>query len=326
MARGGTSAAGRQPPAGATAITLLRWACDRFAASEAYLSGTGDGAGARSPAGAADRMRREAEELLMWAAGWDRLQLLTALAEPVAAAVRSRFAEAVKRRAAAWPLQYITGQASFYGRTFLVRPGVLIPRPETEVLAQEAIRWIQRHQPQARVLDIGTGSGVLAVTIALECPRAAVEAVDIAAAAAEVAAANAARLGAALTVAVEDGLARLQQAQRHGPRYHVLVSNPPYIPAREVDRLPLEVRGHEPRAALEGGADGLDLYRRLAEAGPGAFAPGPASFWVEVGYGQADQVVELFRSSGRWAEWRFRVIADLRGIPRVVGAERFAQG
>ncbi|WDL95187.1 N5-glutamine methyltransferase family protein [Alicyclobacillus sp. ALC3] len=279
-------------------------------------------AGTRAP-------EAEADILLQWATGWSRTQILTSVMDALPAEAAARLHEAVAKRRQGVPVQYITGQAGFYGRLFAVREGCLIPRPETEVLAEAAIGWITAHAPTARVVDLGSGSGALAVTLALECPQARVTALDLSPEAAAITCENAQRLAADVEVVVTDGFAWLAaQADfevRLGPsaeaglsaearlpaeeglsaearlpaaRPQVLVSNPPYIPSAVIEGLDAEVRDFEPRLALDGGEDGLDPYRRLAELGDRFFEPAsPAALFLEVGDDQADDVIGLFTGS-----------------------------
>ncbi|SFU64187.1 peptide chain release factor N(5)-glutamine methyltransferase [Alicyclobacillus macrosporangiidus] len=266
--------------------------------------------------------RAEAETLLLWASGRTRLQVLTGLADPLPDAVQSALRAAVSRRAAGEPLQYITGEAPFYGRLFRVRRGCLIPRPETELLVERAVAWLRTHRPSGRVCDLGAGSGVIAVTVALEVPEAEVWAIDVSADALAIAEENARRLGAPVRFSRGDGLAWLRGAAGPPPP-HLLVSNPPYIPSADLAGLAPEVCDWEPREALDGGPDGLAYYRALAGAGPGVFHPaGPAALFLEVGMGQAEAVMALFRDDGRWRGWRFGAEPDLRGVLRVVWGER----
>ncbi|WP_067930211.1 peptide chain release factor N(5)-glutamine methyltransferase [Alicyclobacillus kakegawensis] len=302
---------GAQP---ATVQEALAWAS--FCLARAFAGKHVDAAEATAVA------RAEAEQLLLAAAGWSRTELLVRLRDRLAAGVWDRFAETVEQRCSGRPLQYILGEAWFYGRSFAVNPGCLIPRPETEVLVACAIRWLRRH-PGARVLDIGAGSGAIAITLALECPEAEVHGVDISEAALRVCRMNARRLGARVWWHHADASAFLRV---HTGRWNAIASNPPYIPSPEVDQLDEEVRRYEPRLALDGGRDGLDFYRRLAKDASAAFAPGPAALWLEVGSGQAGAVIDLIQRDGGhlWTGWQFDAVPDLRNIPRVVVGERGA--
>jgi release factor glutamine methyltransferase len=175
------------------------------------------------------------------------------------------------------------------------------------------------------VVDLGAGSGAIAVTIAIECPQTTVCGIDVSAAALRIAAENAQRLGARVAWRQMDGRRWLTEAclQQVSRRPSVLVSNPPYIPSADVERLDPEVRQHEPRLALDGGPDGLTWYRSIRDAGAGLFADGPAALFLEVGHDQADAVLQLFREAAhRWPDWRFEALPDLRGIMRVVWGQR----
>lgn len=274
------------------------------------------------PSEAEQQARAEAEIMLSAVLGADRSAWLTRWADPLPLTAWATLEAWLARRAHGEPLQYIVGKAWFYGREFSVRHGVLVPRPETEWLAEAAIRWIQAYRPDARVVDLGTGSGVLAITIALECAGAEVTGIDISEEALTVARDNAARFGAQRVRWLrEDGRTWLQHAADPA-RPHVLVSNPPYIPSADVARLAVEVWRYEPRLALDGGPDGLDWYRALQAAGPDRLAPGPAAVFCELGVDQAEAVLALFRADTRWHGWEMAVLPDLRGIPRVLSLVR----
>ncbi|MCL6454672.1 MAG: peptide chain release factor N(5)-glutamine methyltransferase [Alicyclobacillus sp.] len=270
----------------------------------------------------ADEQRRraeaEAEQLLRWATGWTRAEMLLHWADPLPVDAADQLSEAVSRRAAGEPLQYIVGAAGFFGRTFVVRPGCLIPRPETEILVEAAVRLAQAHRWQGACADLGTGSGAIAVTLKLECPQLCVTGVDISEVALAVARENGHRLEADVRWVHADGVEWLKQwPMRSGDAgLHLLVANPPYIPTGHLGDLAAEVRAHEPALALDGGPDGLNFYRRLAEVGYAAFAPRSAAVLLEVGAGQAPAVAELFRT--RWLGWTWQIVPDLRGIGRVV--------
>ncbi len=213
------------------------------------------------------------------------------------------------------PTQYITGHQEFYGREFRVTPDVLIPRPETEGLVDAAVmrspRLIEypRDPRDFRILDIGTGSGAIAVTLALELSKVDVFASDISAAALNVAKDNARRLGATVEfIACDLGSAFA------GASFDMVASNPPYVPARTRESLPREVRDFEPALALYGGDDGLDVYRRLIPEALRLLRPGG---WLimELGFESADAVREMLR------DWdAVEAISDLAGITRVITA------
>ncbi len=221
--------------------------------------------------------------------------------------------QAFARRACGEPLQYITGKQDFYGRDFRVTPAVLIPRPETELLVEVALDHCRAQaKAAARILDLGAGSGCLAVTLAAEMPAAQVVAVDVSAPALAVAADNARRHGVAerLTLVESDWLSAVPAA----PACDVAVANPPYLAEAELSGLQREVRDYEPRIALVAGRDGTEAYARLFAELPRCLASG-GIFACEVGFGQADRVCALGESQG----WQVqRVVNDLQGIPRAL--------
>ena len=266
---------------------------------------------ARAPASA----RLDAEVLLAEVLGGDRVGVYLHFDRPLAPAEVERYRTLVRRRGAGEPVAYLTGRREFWSHALGVTPDVLIPRPETELLVEVALAGAGGRERALSVLDLGTGSGAIALALAAELPAARVLAVDVSPAAAAVARANlaAAGLGARVRVAVADWTAALAPAAR----FDVVVSNPPYVATAALADLPPEVR-HEPRAALDGGADGLAAYRRLVPAGAAALAPG-GRLLVEVGAGQADAVAALFAAAGLAAVARHR---DLAGVERVVAGTR----
>lgn len=211
------------------------------------------------------------------------------------------------RREAREPLQYILGETGFMGLTFDVRPGVLIPRPDTEILCEEALRELK---PGMRVLDIGTGSGALAVSIAAHCPGAQVTAVDISAQALEIARGNALKNGAQVRFLESDCFSAIE-----GERFDLIVSNPPYISEEEMTQLMPEVL-KEPELALRGGQDGLDFYRRIAREAPAHLRSG-GRLLFEIGWMQKDAVTALLREH-IGEPFAFR---DYGGNWRVCGAQ-----
>jgi release factor glutamine methyltransferase len=205
------------------------------------------------------------------------------------------------------PTQYITGHQEFFGRDFRVTPDVLIPRPETEHVVQAALELVTA---ASRVADIGAGSGAIAITLALDT-RASVVATDISPGALRVAAGNAQRLSATLRFVACD----VGSALRSGT-FDLVVSNPPYVPDCGNENIQREVRDHEPRIAIFGGFDGLDIYRRLIPDAERLLKPG-GHLVMEIGWLAADHVGTML--SG----WRnIETKADLAGIPRVVSAMR----
>jgi release factor glutamine methyltransferase len=258
-----------------------------------------------------DNARLEAEWLLCAALGLERVDLYLQYDKPLNDRELAACRALIARRAKREPLQHILGSQEFYGLDYEVTVDVLIPRHDTEVLVSEAIT----RQPDARsVLDIGTGSGCIAVSLQKRLPKAAVTATDISEAALTVARRNAAKHGAAIEFLVGSLFAPVKD--RH---FDLIVSNPPYIPTDDIESLDQEVRDYDPRAALDGGADGLDIYRALIPASVNHLNPG-GWLLVEVGIGQGKEVAQLFQLTCSYGE---PIIAlDLAGIERVVGAQR----
>jgi release factor glutamine methyltransferase len=254
-----------------------------------------------------DNARLEAEWLLAAALGLERIGLYVNFDKPLGEAELAACRGLVARRARREPLQYILGSQEFCGLEFAVAPGVLIPRHDTETLVAEALR----RAPAARtVLEIGVGSGCIAVTLARSLPEAVVWGVDISPEALALAWRNAERHGVRLTLA-EGSLFE----PFPGERFDLIVSNPPYIPTADLESLQPEVRDGEPRGALDGGPDGLDCYRRLV---PAALDHLTSGGWllVEVGIGQAEAVQEMFARAGFGELF---VAQDPGRVDRVVG-------
>lgn len=258
--------------------------------------------------------RRSAEWLLSAATGLSRVEIYAYHDRPLTTDERTTLREAVKRRATGEPLQYVTGEVAFRHLIVKVRPGVLIPRPETEVVVDEALKAIADLESPL-VADPCTGSGAIALSIAQEHPGSTVWATDLSPVAVEVAADNAARLALEDRVTVLEGdLLGAVDGDLRG-RIDLVVSNPPYIPSADVPTLPAEVAGYEPHLALDGGADGLDIFRRLAT---------DALEWLTP---TGVLVVELDERMVRLAaqeavEWYqdVRVVQDLTGRDRVLVA------
>jgi release factor glutamine methyltransferase len=248
----------------------------------------------------------DADVLARHALGWDRATLLSRGRETAPAGFDETYDTLIRRRAGREPVAQITGSREFWGLDFHVTRDVLVPRPETELIVEQALAFARAHDVR-RVVDVGTGSGCLAVALALELPDAHVVALDLSRAALDVAAANARRHGVDRRIHLVRG--ETLEAIR-GP-LDLIVSNPPYVP---IDTpLPPEVANYEPHAALFAGPDGLDVLRPLIRGAAARLAPG-GRFIVEFGFGQHAAIETLARQAG-WA--RLTVVPDLQGIPRV---------
>ena len=258
-----------------------------------------------------ENARLEAEWLLCAATGLDRVGLYLNFEKQLDDEELASYRSMVARRGRREPLQHILGSQEFCGLEFEVTPDVLIPRHDTETLVHEALA----RMPDAQsVLDIGTGSGCIAVSLAKQLPLAAITAIDISGAALTVARRNAERNG----VAIEFLQGSLCEPVA-GRCFDLIVSNPPYIPSRNIEMLEPEVRDFDPPGALDGGADGLDIYRALIPAALSCLNPG-GWLLVEIGAGQASDVKQLFRTAGEFGEPI--TACDPAGIIRVVGAQR----
>jgi release factor glutamine methyltransferase len=257
-----------------------------------------------------DQPGREARLLLGHLLGRDEGRLLATDDEVAAQGLEPRFRALLARRAAGEPLAYLTGEREFYGRPFAVDRRVLIPRRETEHLVEIALELPL--PAAARVLDVGTGSGCLAVTLARERPAWRPVATDVSLGALAVARANARRHGVAerVRLVAADLLAPFAAAA-----FDLVLGNPPYVEAGVLPYLPADVRDYEPHLALAGGDDGLELARRLIAQSAERLAPG-AYVALEYGFGQADAVVALAQEAARFD--RVEVRRDLAGIERDV--------
>jgi release factor glutamine methyltransferase len=280
--------------------------------------------------------RMNAEVLLMFVLGCDRAYLYAHPERELSPDEQNRYDEALEQRARGVPSQYITGHQEFWGLDFIVGPAVLIPRPETEHLVEAVLELcgelphpiaphlsrsgqappgairVGQPQHQVRIVDVGTGSGCVALALASELPRAEIHATEISADALEIARANAARL--LLTNRVTFHATDLLHGIP-GP-FDIVASNPPYVGENEYDKVQLEVRKFEPRCAVFAGADGMDVIRRLAPQARAALKPG-GFLAIEIGYSQEAAVRAVLRD---WQD--VRAVPDLQGIPRVIVAKK----
>jgi release factor glutamine methyltransferase len=217
----------------------------------------------------------------------------------------------VQRRGRREPLQYITGSTAFCGLEFAVNPNVLVPRPETELLAERAWTFLKGLQiPEPTALDVGTGSGCLAITLAAKVPGAKIQATDVSAAALSLAKENAARNNANVQFLQGD----LFAAVPANGRFRLIVSNPPYIPTARMETLEPEVRDHEPRLALDGGDDGMNFYRRIA-AEAGAFLEKDGRLMLELDDDGGPATREIFENQ----KWIVEAIEpDYNQRPRIL--------
>ncbi len=273
-----------------------------------------------------ENSRLNAERLLGHTLNLKRVDLYLNYERPLADDELARFKGFLKRRLQHEPLQYILGETEFFSLRFRVTPNVLIPRPETEILVETVLQKCREKNSPAEkinILDIGTGSGCIAISLAKHLPNARFTAIDVSEAAVTTAAENA-RLN---EVSEQIEFRKLDFFFREADRYptnnwlhefqntfDVIVSNPPYISDADYPNLPPEVRDFEPRAALKDGADGLNFYRQIAATAPMILNHG-GFVAVEVGMGQAQAVAEIFAKSGLS---QIQAAADLNDIERVV--------
>jgi release factor glutamine methyltransferase len=259
-----------------TIETVLRWATDDFRAR-----------GVDSP-------RLDAELLLGRALSMSRIQLIADAKRALEAGELARFRELVKRRRAREPTAYILGEREFYGRIFRVDRRVLIPRPDTETLVEVALDRTRHRSMSMRALDLCTGSGCVAITLARERRTSLFVAADVSRDALAVARDNALRLGA-YNVAFREG--DLFAAVDPSLRFDLVTANPPYVAAAEIDALQPEIREYEPRVALSGGPDGLSIVRLIVAQARAHLASG-GRLVLEVGFGEAAAAADLFAGAG----------------------------
>jgi len=267
--------------------------------------------------GGVENADNDAEALLGFEVGFDKQKMFMNRTYEVDGARSEDYFGLVNRRAAGEPLQYITGEQYFMGHRFGVNPSVLIPRPESEALAEKAIAFLNARAEAMAVLDLCTGSGALAVSVAKACPRARITATDISGQALAVAMRNARDLGASGRIDfVESDLFASINIGAFGKEFDLIMTNPPYIRTGDLAGLQREIACHEPLAALDGGADGLDFYRRIA-GGARAYMRDEGRILMEIGHDQARDVAAVFEAEG----FKITEVAqDLAGLDRIVTA------
>ena len=255
-----------------------------------------------------DSPRLQAELLLAHVLGLPRLKVYLEFERRLSEEQSVRMRELVKRRGEREPLQHIIGSTSFCGIEIAVTPDVLIPRPETEILTETAWEYLNRRGGEPVVLDYGTGSGCIAIALAAHCPAAKIHAVDVSKSALEIARGNAAKFN--ITFHHGDGFPEL-------PPLNLLISNPPYIPSAEIAALQPEVSRFDPHLALDGGADGLNFYRRIASDALPRMAP-DGCVMLEFGDGQEVAIQEIFARAWQIAD----IKKDFSGKPRILIAHK----
>ncbi len=253
---------------------------------------------------------RDAQQILEIATGLSRIQMLANPERPLREEEAGAFQGMIAQRRGAVPIQHLRGTQEFFGREFRVTPDVLIPRPETEHIVEEALRLFPARSMPLRIADVGTGSGILAVTFALEFPHSSILALDISTEALEIARINAELLGASHVRFAESDLLDAAGAES---KFDLIVSNPPYIPTTEASELHAQVRDHEPHLALFGGDDGLVVIRRLLPQAARLLKPG--GWLLMETAGRSHALDALF---GMWRTLRY--VKDLCGVERIVTA------
>lgn len=259
----------------------------------------------------ANRDENAGELLLRHFTGMSRAQLFANVRDDLPQAQWEAFEGAVHEHYKGTPVQYIIGFEEFYGRKFIVNEEVLIPRPETEELVYETLKRIDKRE--LKVVDIGTGSGAIAISLKLEQPSLKVYASDIAEESLKVAQKNAQQLNADVQFVQGDLFQPFC-----GQKFDVVISNPPYIPVRDIEIMSAVVTEHEPHRALFAGEDGLDFYRRFMDELPEVIAP-RALVGFEIGAGQGEAVADLFKKA--FGNVKVEILNDINGKDRMVFAE-----
>ncbi len=268
--------------------------------------------------------RLNAELLLSEATGLDRIMLYARFEEVASPGVIDRYRSMVKKRAQRCPLQYVLGYSEFYGRRFNVEPSVLIPRPETELLVERCLKLLPEGGGAVRTADIGTGSGVIAVTLAAERENLSCYATDISRKALDVAGANSRMHGVDERVVFLEGSlldALPSGVKTGGEPLDLLASNLPYVPSKDIGGLSPEVGRWEPEGALDGGPEGLVLVRELVKSAADVLSSGG---WLvlELGRGQARQVAAMIEGTAQWCAQSLNIIKDYGGNERILSAKK----
>lgn len=267
--------------------------------------------------------KRDAETLLLYLEKADRTFLYVHRNDATDEYRADAYFGLIDRRAAGEPLQYILGSQEFMGLNFAVNPSVLIPRQDTETLVELALKRAGEKKRSLSILDMCCGSGAIAVSMAHFLPKAKITACDISPEALEVARGNAARNGLNGRIEFRESdlffMTKRKKTVRIKDSFDMILSNPPYIPTQDIDTLQTEVRDHEPIKALDGGSDGLDFYRRIAEDAFGSLKKDGLMF-LEIGCDQAKAVTSLLSGAGYYSE--IEVHKDLTGLDRVISCRR----
>ncbi len=267
--------------------------------------------------------KRDAETLLLYLEKADRTFLYVHRNDATDEYRADAYFGLIDRRAAGEPLQYILGSQEFMGLNFAVNPSVLIPRQDTETLVELALKRVGEKKRSLSILDMCCGSGAIAVSMAHFLPKAKITACDISPEALEVARGNAARNGLNGRIEFRESdlffMTKRKKTVRIKDSFDMILSNPPYIPTQDIDTLQTEVRDHEPIKALDGGSDGLDFYRRIAEDAFGSLKKDGLMF-LEIGCDQAEAVTSLLSGAGYYSE--IEVHKDLTGLDRVISCRR----
>ncbi len=268
--------------------------------------------------------RLDAEVLLSRIMNKDRVWIFTHGSDVLDAASSKLFDDAISRRSRREPLQYLTGKQEFWGLEFMITPDVLIPRPETELIIESAIHAEKDRNRILRIIDLCTGSGCIAVSLAKELPQARILATDTSSQALSVARGNARRHGVADRIRFFEGdlFGPLEELDIRG-QVDIIASNPPYIPSGDFSTLQPEVRDYEPAMALFAGPEGTEVQRRIIDEAPD-FLTKHGRLIMEMGLGQAAALAGLIRRREDYGS--YKILKDLAGIDRVIVAQKIAKG